>query len=51
MRSNNFFLLYLLATASLATPMIYPVKFLAFNFFCANFLMPKSGHHSQNQPV
>ena len=40
-----------LVTASPATPVIYSVKFLVFNFLGNDFLTLNIGHCCKNQPV
>ena len=44
-------MLYLLVTTSPATPMIYSIKFLVFDFLGVYSLVPKSGHYHKNQPA
>ena len=47
----RFVSLYLLVTVGFGALVIYPKEFVFFKFRGANFLLPKSSHRCQNQPV
>ena len=47
----RFVSLYLLVTVGFGALVIYQKEFVFFKFRGANFLLPKSSHRCQNQPV